>query len=286
MHGHGQESDVTNEQHRHAAAAEVHGARLSYDIVGDGPPVVLIHAGIADRRMWDDQVAAFAARYTVIRYDMRGFGDSEPPPGPYAHHRDLHGLLQHLGVEAVVLVGASFGGGVAVEFTLAYPAMVRALVLVDAFIPGHEPSEDLQRFGAAEEQALERGDIVSAVDLNVRTWVDGSRRTPDQGDGAVRERVRVMQRRAFALMRPDATEEEPQPPFAIARLAEIHAPTLVLVGDQDMSDFLMMADAVERRVRDARKVVIAGAAHVPSMEHPAQFNQFVLAFLADGKQRQ
>jgi pimeloyl-ACP methyl ester carboxylesterase len=273
---------LTNEQ-RYAHPqpfADVNGARLAYDIVGDGWPLVLIHAGIADRRMWDDQVAVFAERYTVIRYDMRGFGDSEPPSGPYAHHRDLHGLLQHLGVESAYLVGASFGGGVAVEFTLAYPAMARALVLVDAFIPGHEPSESLQRFGEAEEQALERGDLAAAVELNIRTWVDGAYRTPDQVDLAARERVRTMQLRAFELMRPDALEEEPQPPFALERLAEIHIPTLVLVGDQDMSDFLALADIVATRVSGAHKIVIGGSAHVPSMEHPDRFNQLVLEFLA------
>ena len=121
-----------------SAFVEVNGARLYYEDSGNGETLVLIHAGIADSRMWEGQLAAFARCYRVIRYDMRGFGRSEMGEGPYAHHRDLHALLDALGVERAHLVGCSMGGRTAIDFTLEYPARVRSLVLVGSAIGGAE----------------------------------------------------------------------------------------------------------------------------------------------------
>ena len=83
---------------------EANGARLPYEIAGSGFPLVLVHAGVADRRMWDDQVAAFAGRYRTIRYDLRSFGESVGAPGPFSHHADLRALLDGLEIERAHLV--------------------------------------------------------------------------------------------------------------------------------------------------------------------------------------
>jgi 3-oxoadipate enol-lactonase len=258
--------------------ADVEGARLYYEVAGAGRPLVLVHAGIADSRMWDAQWDVFARHYQVIRYDMRGFGRSEMPPAAFSHHQDLYGLLNHLGIGPVALLAASFGGRVAIDFTLAYPDLVSALVLVDSALGGHDWSEEVQRFGAAEEAALEQGDLAAATDLNVRMWVDGPHRSPDQVDPAIRERIREMQLRAFMLDTPGA-EYRPLDPPAAGRLDEIHAPTLALVGDQDVGDILTIADLLAAQIAGARKALIAGAAHLPSMEQPDPFNQVVLDFL-------
>ena len=111
--------------------AEVNGARLYYEAVGEGEPLVLVHAGIADSRMWEGQLTAFADRYRVIRYDMRGFGMTAMVDGPFSHHEDLRGLFDSLNVERVHLVGCSMGGGAALDFALEYPQRVGNLVLVD-----------------------------------------------------------------------------------------------------------------------------------------------------------
>ncbi len=258
--------------------ANVDGASLYYEIAGTGRPLVLVHAGIADSRMWDAQWEVFARHYTVIRYDMRGFGRSEMPPAVFSNHQDLHGLLNHLGVGPVALLGASFGGRVAIDFTLAYPDLVSALVLVGAALGGHDWSEEVQRFGAAEDAALEQGDLAAATDLNVRMWVDGPHRSPDQVAPAIRERIREMQLRAFTLDSPGA-ESRPLDPPAAGRLAEIRAPTLALVGDRDVGDILTIADLLAAQIAGARKALIAGAAHLPSMEQPDLFNRIVLDFL-------
>src|SRR5579863_9031077 len=115
---------------------ETNGTNLYYEVMGEGHPLVLVHGGYMDRRMWDDQFAAFARHYRVIRYDVRGFGKSELPPVPYTDRQDLHTLLSFLGIEKTYLVGLSLGGEIAIDFTLDYPDMVDALILVGSSISG------------------------------------------------------------------------------------------------------------------------------------------------------
>lgn len=112
------------------AVIEVGGAPLSYEVVGTGPALVLLHEGIADSRMYDDQVDALARQYRVVRYDQHGFGRSGTPTRAYAHHEDLHALLRHLGIDRVALLGMSQGAAIALDFTLTYPARVGALLLL------------------------------------------------------------------------------------------------------------------------------------------------------------
>lgn len=253
------------------------GARLYYEQAGAGEAVVLVHAGIADSRMWDEHVEPLA-RYRVIRYDVRGFGQSTMPDGAFAHHEDLNSLLNILGIERAVLVGASMGGGVVVSFALEHPNMVRGLVLVNATVPGQEWSEAVERFGAEEADALERGDLDAATDLNVRMWVDGPHRTPEQVDPVVRERVRTMQRHAFTLLNPNAIERQLDPP-ALSRAGELRCPVLMIVGSEDMEDILDVAQRLAVGLPHARLEHIAGAAHLPSMERPEEFRRLLLPFL-------
>jgi 3-oxoadipate enol-lactonase len=264
----------------HTGFAEMDGASLYYEVTGGGHPLLLLHAGVADARMWDDQFAVFAQYYRVIRYDRRGFGRTVVSAAPFSNHDDAAHLLNSLGVENAYVVGVSFGGYVAIDLTLAYPDMVAALVLSAPNVSGYEPSsEEVLRFCTAEEEALARGDLVAATELNLRMWVDGPHRTPDQVNPAVRERVREMQLRAFAVDVPEAAEEQPPPPPAITRLAEIQVPTLIIVGDQDVPEFLDISDWVAAGIRGAKKVVIPGVAHLPSMEEPELFNRMILDFL-------
>ncbi len=132
---------------------------VEYDLAGEGDALVLLHAGIADRRMWDPQWAAFAERYRVIRADARGFGATSAPDGPYGHHLDLAAVLDDAGVERAHLVGVSLGAGTAVVFALAFPDRVRSLVLVspggDLYAP--EPPDDLRAFWRQEWQAAGSG---------------------------------------------------------------------------------------------------------------------------------
>jgi 3-oxoadipate enol-lactonase len=259
--------------------AEVNRARLHYEVAGEGPALLLLHAGVGDSRMWDDQFGVFAQHYNVIRYDLRGWGKSVVSPGVFSYHGDIAGLLNFLNIEKAYVIGLSFGGRVAIDFTLAHPEMVDALILGAPALGGYEFSEEVQRFSTEEDDLLERGDLVAATELNLRMWVDGPNRTPDQVDPDVRERVREMQSQAFTVSTPEDVEGQELTPPAITRLDELSVPMLIIVGDQDVADFLKIADILTAGIENAKKVIIPGVAHLPNMENPQEFNQIVLDFL-------
>ena len=259
---------------------EVNGATLFYQIGGSGRTVVLLHAGIADSRMWDDQMAAFAPEFTVVRYDLRGFGRSSLPPAPFAHHDDLLGLLRALDVPRAILIGASMGGDVATAFALEHPATVDALILVNSLVGSASPSADLRAGWTAIDTAIEDGDVARAVELELRMWVDGPLRSSGEVDPEVRERVRLMDAALFARASEQelASERDIEPPHW-SRLTEVRVPTLVVLGEMDQPDAHASADALSAGIAGSRKAVIPGAAHLPSMERPTEFNQIVIDFI-------
>jgi 3-oxoadipate enol-lactonase len=258
---------------------EINGARLYYEVAGEGYPLVLLHAGVADSRMWDEQFAVFARDYQVVRYDLRGFGKSEVPASAFKPHEELAQLLRYLGIAGAHVVGISYGGKIALDFTLAHPDMVKGLVLVAPSVSGAEPSSDVLAFYEAEEAALEALDLDGATELNLRMWVDGPRRAAGEVDGTMRELVREMQRHAFATVFPEQAIELDLEPPAIDRLGEVQAPTLLVVGDYDIESKVEQARHLASQIAQAQLAVIAGAAHMVNMEKPAEFNQLVLNFL-------
>jgi pimeloyl-ACP methyl ester carboxylesterase len=268
---------MTNATGRNTGFADVNGTRLGYEVAGEGHPLALIHAGIADSRMWDDQWDLFARHYKVIRYDIRGCGKSPMPAAEFAHHDDLYALLQFLGVQKTYLVGVSMGG--AIDFTLDHPEMVDALIPVASGVVGRKPSDAMIEAWKKVEEALDAGGIPAANELELRMWVDGPFRTPGQVAPEVRERVREMNANNFAMGN-DEAKPRMLDPMAIHRLAEIHAPTLIVAGDLDQPDILESANILEAGIPGARKVVLHGTAHMPSMERPEEFNRIVLEFLS------
>ncbi len=263
------------------STAEVNGASIHYETLGEGEPLVLVHAGIADSRMWEPQMGEFARRYRVIRYDMRGFGETRLIPDPYSHHEDLRGLLDHLGVERATFVGCSMGGGVTLDFALSYPEAVAALVLVGSaiggFDPDVEPPEEWDELVAADEA----GDLERISELEVRMWVDG----PGQGTNRVKPEIRdlVREMNLIALRNEDSgvSEQLGLEPPAADRLHEIQAPTLVIIGDLDQPRAIQGSDLLSRSIPESRKVVMPGTAHLPNMERPEEFNRIVLEFLSE-----
>ncbi len=261
---------------------DVEGARLYYESAGNGRVLVLIHAGIADHRMWDDQVQVLAGHLRVVRYDVRGFGRSKTEDVPFSHRRDLRSLLLHLGISRASVCGVSSGGQIAVDFTLEYSEKVEALIAVASGISGYKGGDqgkemETQMFAEMDE-AWEQGDFTRLVDLEVRMWVDGPGQPPDRVDARVRERVRQMESEDLVH---NAIKGKPQPlsPPASGRLGEIRVPTLVIVGDLDTSGVLATADLMARRIPGARKVMLARTAHMLTMEKPEEFNQVLLDFL-------
>jgi 3-oxoadipate enol-lactonase len=260
--------------------ARINGAEIFYQVQGQGPALLLIHAGVADSRMWADQVDAFSQDYRVIRFDLRGFGRSEMPAGSFANREDVRALLDHLDVTSAHVLGISYGGAIALDFCLAHPGRVRSLILGAPSVGGAEPSQRVRRFWREEDAALERGDLDGATELNLRLWVDGPQRSPEQVDSQVRNKVRQMQLAIFQKEIPDDVEEIDLDPPAIQRLSEMAVPTLILVGELDLEEKQSLAGRLVAEIREARQAVLPGVAHMLNMERPEQFNQAVLDFLA------
>lgn len=252
-----------------ASALDVDGARLAYRVDGSGADVVLIHAGVADMRMWDAVVAELAGRVRTIRLDLRGFGETTAEPRAFSPSADVIALLDQLGVASATVVGASFGGRVALELAAERPERVRRLLLLDAPLPDHEWGERMQRFGADEEAALEEGRIDDAVEINVDMWAPGS---PPE----VRELVRDMQARAFALQEDPALDTIALDPPLADRLSSIAAPAVVAYGEEDVPDFIAIAERLTAEMPGARLVSIPGAAHLPALDQPAAVARLIL----------
>lgn len=254
------------------------GADLHVESAGNGPAILLIHSGVTDARMWDDLWPDLAAAHTVVRYDLRGHGRSGIPPVPFAHHDDALAVLDALGIERAMVVGASMGGGVALDLALTHPERVRSLVLINTLAGMERPSPDLRAGWDAVNTAWDAGDLDAATEIELRMWVDGPTRQPGEVDPAVRERVRLMDRALLtrAEEHEAATESELDPP-ARERLAEVTCPVLLIVGLLDLSDALASAATLEAGLSDVHRVDIPNTAHLPAMERPST----VLAAMAE-----
>jgi pimeloyl-ACP methyl ester carboxylesterase len=232
--------------------------------------------------MWDDQWDLYSRRYRVIRYDTRGFGGTPILDREYSNRQDIYDLLSHLGVDKTYIVGVSRGGQIATDFTLEHPEMVDGLVLVGAGIggltDGPEPTpEEAQAFEEGEA-AETREDWERVADIDVRVWVDGFGRPGGRGDERVRDKVRRMCIETYRRPQGSGQPVVLDPPAA-GRLGEIKVPTLVLVGEYDVSEARASADKLACDIQGARKVVIEGTAHVPNMERLEEFDRFLLDFL-------
>ncbi|WMX45417.1 alpha/beta hydrolase [Streptomyces roseicoloratus] len=248
---------------------------LAHDVAGDGPStVLLLHSGVCDRRMWDAQFHALAdAGHRVVRCDLRGFGDT-PIDGPHVHADDIRELLDHLGVERAAIVGSSFGGEVALEFTVRHPGRTTALALLCAAAPGHEAGPELRAFFVREDALLEDGDIAAAAALNADLWLG-----PDADAGA-RDLVLRMQTRAFELQLPAPDEFDPgEVEVTDADLAAITVPVLVATGAHDLPDFRTIGDRIAGLFPDVRRAELDWAGHLPALERPEETTKLLLDFL-------
>lgn len=249
---------------------------LTHDDAGTGPAVLLVHAGVADRRMWEPIVPALSHAFRVVRADLRGFGDTPLPGGRYADADDLAALLDHLGVPDAVVVGSSFGGRVALELVTAHPARVRELVLLNPDLDGIEPTATAAAFDAEEDRLLDAGDVEGAVRLNLDTWLG-----PD-ADLSVREALAAMQRRAFEVqLAADAGDAPPLPRRVPVDLDAVAVPTLVVTGAHDMDHFRHLAAHVAAGIGGAELVDLDWAGHLPALERPDVVQALLLDVLRD-----
>jgi pimeloyl-ACP methyl ester carboxylesterase len=259
---------------------DINGVRMHYDVQGNGFPLVLIHAAIANLDMWDAQMPAFSKKFRVIRYDVRGFGETPDPAGKYTDYDDLKTLLDHLGVKRAHVVGVSNGGRIALEFALEFPDKIEKLVMVAPGLPGYRPPQDKfdEDMSAKYEEAIKVGDHALASEINTQAWVDGPGRKPEQVEAEFRNRARKLICHTIDLGIGEG-EGAYAKPLAAERLSNIKAPTSLIIGKEDMQSIQDIANKLEAGIPGLQRIDISGTAHLPPMEKPEEFNRIVLDFL-------
>jgi 3-oxoadipate enol-lactonase len=249
---------------------------LRYAVDGDGDPVVFIHGFGLDSEMWAPQWPVFARTHRAIRCDLRGYGRSSMPEGPYSHAEDLLTLMHFLGSRPAHLVGLSMGGRYALRVAQAAPQSVRSLTLADTALDGHTWSDDwLQRWrlmcGAAKT-----GDIAGARQY----WLRHPLFSPAFEQEPVGTALTAMVERYSGWhWRHRDPDPAPNPPIADV-LSTLTVPTLMIVGERDLPDFQNIAQQLSMGLPDVQLRTIPGVGHMSNMEAPEEFNRLVLEHLA------
>ncbi len=257
------------------ATLNVNGTRLYHEDAGAGPAVVLLHGFTLDTRMWDDQFGTLAQHFRVIRYDLRGFGQSAVPDAPYSHVEDLRALLDHLGIHRASIIGLSKGGAVALDFALTYPARATALALIDTVLGGFAWSAEGSARDALVWEEARKGGIAAAK----ASWLAHPYFEPAMRQPAVTTRLAQIVGDYSGWHFVHDNPELGMAPPAIGRLGELNMPVLVIVGEQDVPDFVQIAAVIEQQVPQARKIVVPGVGHMANMEAPAVVTAALLGFL-------
>jgi len=256
--------------------------KLYYEVKGNGQPIILIHAGFLDRRMWDEQFELFSNSYKVVRYDVRGFGRSTKAETKFSDFEDLHALLQYLNLDKVYIIGVSNGGRIAIDFTTQYPNQVDALVLVGSGVSGRKTSDQLEdqvwrefdKQMAPQEELIKQGKLEEAAEMDVNAWA--AAQNPES-----RKKIMIiaLENAHVQLDNPWKHQVSPDPP-GYKRLPEITVPTLVMIGDRDVKGMQLIADDLHSKIPGSKKVVVQGADHIVNMSRPEEFNRIVLQFLS------
>lgn len=245
------------------------GARLAYERSGLGPATLLVHGFSLDLAMWREMAPHLAQERSVVAVDLRGFGRSDPPAGPYTHMADLAALMDGLAIGQAALVGLSMGGGVALDFALAYPERVSALIAIDATLDGFRWTIDW------DLRVRER-----TLDQIRQAWLASDLLAWPQRDPTVAawmaQQVGAYSGWHWRHRNPHLRSSAP----TLARLAEIQAPTLALVGEHDHPDFRAIAEMLARDIPRAQLEVLPGVGHLPPMEAPEATAKRLLEFLA------
>lgn len=253
------------------------GGELGYDVRGQGETLLLLHAFPLSRRMWDPQLVALAGRCRVVRFDVRGFGESPPSDGIVTMERiadDAAGLLDHLDLAQAVVCGLSMGGYAAFALVRRHPDRLRALVLADTRAPADSPEA---RRGRAElgERVRRGGSAVAAEELIPKLLGETSQaKRPELADH-VKELIRANPAAGIC----DSLAGIAARANSTATLREIAVPTLVLCGDEDRLTPPQEARELAEAIRGARLELISGAGHLASLESPDAFNTALGRFL-------
>lgn len=253
--------------------------RLFYAVSGKGDPVVLIHGNFNDHQIWNEQVDSFSAHYKLIRYDLRGYGLSSTPNSSFSNIDDLKALIDTLKLHNVTLVGSSMGGGIAIDFTLTYPHLVKALILVSPSINGNSYPMNMMWQGTKNYINLRLKGRKKAIEsfITNRFW---QYFFPSIRKEVARTKVinNIKNYNNFCRFSPSLSVAVK--PVAYNRLHEINIPTLIIISDQDHSFNKETAETLHKSIGLSSKIIMEDCGHLPFIEAPHEFNQVVLDFLS------
>jgi 3-oxoadipate enol-lactonase len=262
--------------------AAVNGTHLWFQVAGTGSPVVLLHGGNLDARMWDEQFVLLSKTHRIVRYDQRGFGRSEDADLPYMSHEDLRALLEYLGIQRAAIVGLSQGGRIAIDFALVHPDMVNRLVVVSSGVSGwhNDPKATPDTSWLRHARAAAARHDTAAVGL---AWLESNFMKPAMQQPALQPLLRKLATdnvHVWSRALRGVAAEVPLQPGAFAELAKLNIPTLVIVGARDMPETRRTADSLAAEIPGAHLETIAGSGHLVNLERPSQFAVTLSAFLA------
>lgn len=255
----------------------INGVDHAYEIRGHGDPVVLLHGGWLRMEQWEPQVGALTREFRVLRYDARGYGRTPIGDAPYELHEDLAALMRALGIGPAHLVALSNGSSIAIDLALAHPELVRSLCI------GAHPMRGVdmgQEFTDGMRAVVAAGVAHDAAVLRQRLWAFAPFRV-----AAALPEVRaaldrlIVEQNQWTPSRPGSPKRLVAEPLASERLADVVAPTLIVVGDGEMEAFLRQARHMAARIPGARLHVVAGGGHVVNLERPDDYTRVVLDWL-------
>lgn len=254
-------------------------ALIAYESGGEGSAVIFIHAGIADRRMWRHQLSEIPPGFRFVSLDLRGHGSTELTDARFSNHEDVLAVMDHFDIDEAVVVGCSMGGGTAFDVALAAPDRVSGLVVIGAGAPGFDVDDYQPPQWLEVLKAYEAGQMDRVAELDGEIWVMGYGRGRDEVDPDVWDLVVEMD---LAILPNEDRRDElliPLDPPRAERWDEITAPTLVMVGEHDLPDCRQSAQLLAEALSDRDPIVVADAAHLPSLEQPESFNRYLDGFL-------
>jgi 3-oxoadipate enol-lactonase len=260
---------------------EVPGASLYYEVDGSltDPALLLIHAGIAQLRMWDPQIEALAREHFVVRFDERGFGLTDAEPGEYSDRADAMALLDHLGVSKATAIGCSRGGMIAIDLAIDSPDRIAGLVTIGSGPAGHPELDETPQ--EAELWAhLEAAEGAEKLRLEADFWDVGPLRDPTALDPGFVAAARELNVANLGHL-DESHRGRPLEPSAYDRLGEIAVPALITWGDHDVSVIEPECRSLLERISGATEYRFAEAAHIPSVEQPEEFEAVLLPWLAE-----
>lgn len=253
---------------------QVEGGKIYYEECGGGDEaVLLVHDGVVHSAVWDDVWPDFCKAFHIIRYDRRGYGRSPVATAWHTETDDILALLHRLKIRRAMIVGSSHGGELSIEFTIEHPELVEELILVGPVVHGYPYSDHFLNRGEATWGSSDNPNDIAKVITRIAN--DRYLTAPDHA--AARKRIHDL----LTAAPQDVTHSNMarNVPSSLPRLHEIHAPTLILVGDADIPDVHAHAGAIETGIPNARRIVVPDTGHLMYLEKPGEFTHIVMDFL-------